>query len=103
MGTPWVRRTERYAHELTHLIFHRYVVVRSGWEWELPLFPSDFQTNSIYGNLAAALEWLAEGRVRVGGLYTRMSPQEAQQAYDNLLHMRALRLAIVFDWTALAD
>lgn len=99
VGAPWVRHTERYAHELTHLIFHRYVVLRSGWEWEVPLFPTDFSTNSIYGNLAAALAWLAEGRVRVSGLYARVPPQEAQQAYQDLLHGRAQRLGIVFDWS----
>ena len=101
VGAPWERRTERYAHEFTHLIFHRYVVVRSGWEWEVPLFPTDFCTNSIYGNLAAALAWLAEGRVRVEGLYMRVAPREAQQAYQDLLHMRVPRLGVVLDWTTL--
>lgn len=103
VGAPWERRTGRFAHELTHLIFHRYVVVRSGWEWEVPLFPTDFGSNSIYGNLAAALAWLAEGRIRVKGLYTSVSPREAQRTYQDLLHMRAPRLGVVFDWTTLGE
>src|SRR5204863_6310376 len=65
IGTPWQRRTDLPAHELLHLIFHRYVTVRSGWEWELPLHPTEFRTGSIHGNLAAALRWLSEGRVSV--------------------------------------
>lgn len=98
IGAPWARRTDLSAHELLHLVFHRYVVLRSGWEWELPLQPADFRNGSIYSNFAAALRWLSEGRVRVDGLYSLASPREAQQAYQDLLHQRAERLAVVFNW-----
>lgn len=100
VGTPWKRRSDLFAHELLHEIFHGYIVLRSGWEWELPVHPAEFRHNSIYGNLAAALGWLAEGRMQVDGLYTTASPREAQQAYQNLLHGRNEKLATVFDWTA---
>jgi threonine dehydrogenase-like Zn-dependent dehydrogenase len=100
VGTPWQRRTDLSAHELLHLVFHRYVILRSGWEWQLPLQPAEFRRNSILGNLAAALRWLAEGRVRVDGLYRTVSPRDAQQVYQDLLHQRHERLAAVFDWTA---
>ena len=99
---PWRRQTEIMAHELVHAVFHRYVTLRSGWEWELPLQATEFRSGSIYGNLAAALQWLAEGRVRVSELYAAVSPWEAQQAYQDLLHQRAERLAVVFDWESLA-
>jgi threonine dehydrogenase-like Zn-dependent dehydrogenase len=98
IGAPWQRKTDHVAHELLHLIFHRYVTLRSGWEWELPLHPTDFRTNSIYGNMAAALRWLAEGRVRVEGLFTLVHPRDAQQAYQDLLHQRTERPAVVFNW-----
>jgi threonine dehydrogenase-like Zn-dependent dehydrogenase len=101
VGTPWQRRTDLPAHELLRLVFHNYVVLRSGWEWQLPRHPTDFRHNSIVGNLAAALRWLAEGRVRVDGLYTLVSPREAQRAYQDLLHQRCERLAVVFDWSDL--
>ncbi len=99
VATPWKRQTDLYAHELLHTIFFKYVVMRSGWEWELPWQTTDFRTNSIFGNLAAALRWLAEGRIKVNDLYTKVPPREAQQAYQDLLHKRSPRLAIVFDWT----
>ena len=102
IGTPWKRQTDRYAHEIHHAIFHKYVVVRSGWEWELPRHPMDFVQNSIWGNLSAALGWLSEGRVRVEGIYDRVSPKEAQDAYQNLLHKRMERLAVIFDWRELS-
>lgn len=98
IATPWRRYTEMYAHTILHAIFHKYVVMRSGWEWELPGHPTDFRTNSIYGNLTAALKWLSEGRIHVDNLYTKISPRAAQQAYQNLLHKRSERLTYVFNW-----
>lgn len=98
VGTPWRRRTDLTAHELTHAVFFRYVTLRSGWEWELPLHEAEFRTNSIFGNFAAALRWLAEGHVRVERLYALVSPRDAQTAYQDLLHQRGERLAVVLDW-----
>jgi threonine dehydrogenase-like Zn-dependent dehydrogenase len=103
IGAPWKRRTELYAHELLNLVFFRYVVLRSGWEWELPLDPTEFRENSIFENYAAALRWLAAGRLSVEGLYTPSSPADAQQAYQDLLHQRTERLAVVFDWTKITS
>jgi len=98
VATPWRRRSDIYAHEVLRAAFHNYVVLRSGWEWELPRHRTDFQVNSIFGNFAGALRWLAEGRVRVDGLYALRPPREAPQAYQDLLHARAEGLTFVFDW-----
>ncbi len=98
IGTPWARRTDLTAHELLHAIFHRYVHLRSGWEWEVPLHPAPFRHNSILGQFTGALRWLAEGRIVVDGLYTLHVPSEAQEVYQALLHRRADRLLAMFDW-----
>lgn len=97
-ATPWQRRTELYAHELLHTIFTRYVVLRSGWEWELPLQATDFRTNSIYGNLTAAMQWIAEGRVNVTGLAALAPPDQANAAYRELQGQPAQHLTTLFDW-----
>ena len=99
VGVPWSRQTDLTAHDLLHAVFHRYVVLRSGWEWEVPHFPTDFRTGSLYGSFAAALRWLAEGRIRVDGLYATASPRDAQRVYQSLLHRDWPALAAVFDWT----
>jgi threonine dehydrogenase-like Zn-dependent dehydrogenase len=101
VGVPWARRTDFSAQTLTNAIFHKYAVVRSGWEWEVPRQPQDFVTGSIYANLAAAMNWLADGRVRVEGLYQVMSPRDCQQAYQGLLHHALDKSAVVFDWSRL--
>lgn len=99
VGAPWRRQTDLTAHELLHLVFHRYVHLRSGWEWELPLDPADFRSGSIFANLALALDWLAAGDIVVDDIYTLRPPSEAQAAYQDLLHHRGDRLAVVFDWS----
>lgn len=98
VATPWRRRSDLYAHEVLRAVFHNYVVLRSGWEWELPRQRTDFAVNSIYGNLAAALSWLAQGRIRVAGLYDVRRPRDPQSAYQDLLRAPGDRLTSVFDW-----
>ncbi len=99
IATPWRPFTDLPLHELHRVIFFNYVVVRSGWEWELPNHPADFSNGSVFGNLAGALNWLAEKRVAVDSIYSTYSPRDAQQAYQDLLHKKTDRLAVVFDWT----
>ena len=52
---------------------------------------------------AGALRWLQEGRVSVSNIYTKYHPADAQNAYQDLLHKRNNRLAVVFDWTDIAS
>lgn len=101
VGVPWKRQTDLTAHEILDAIFHRYAVVRSGWEWEVPRHPEAFRTGSILGNIAGAMRWLAEGRIDVSRLYETVSPRDVQQAYQRLLRKEVEGLAAVFDWTQL--
>lgn len=99
VGVPWRRQTEVFAHELLSLVFHKYVVLRSGWEWELPHHAADFSPHSIHTGLDTALRWLADNRIRTEGLIARADPRDAQRAYQDLLQRRADGLFTVFDWT----
>ncbi|MEZ4683206.1 MAG: zinc-binding dehydrogenase [Caldilineaceae bacterium] len=101
IGAPWAQRNEATAHELLRLIFFNYLTVRSGWEWQLPNHPTNFRGGSIFGNYAAGLQWLHDGQVKVDGLYELMNPQQAQQAYQDILHRRLTYLAPMFDWRGL--
>lgn len=98
VGVPWQKRTELSAFDLLHAIFHRYVVVRSGWEWEVPRQPVEFNGNSIIGNYEAALEWLAAGKLNVEALATSYLPSQGQEVYSGLLDQSLPTLAAVFDW-----
>ncbi len=102
IGVPWRQRTQIFAHELLNVIFHRYAVVRSGWEWEVPRRATDFRVGSIDANLQAALKWLGEKKINVSGLYSIYNPRDCQNAYQALLKAEEKSLAIVFDWTQTA-
>jgi threonine dehydrogenase-like Zn-dependent dehydrogenase len=97
-GTPWCKRTDISAFDLMTEIFHRFAVVRTGWEWEVPTHETDFRQNSHLGNYAAAMRWIAEGRVAVDGLAQLVSPEKAQEAYQDLMHQRTPTLSTIFDW-----
>ncbi|TFD50244.1 dehydrogenase [Cryobacterium frigoriphilum] len=97
-GTPWARRTDASAHELLHLIFHRYLHVRSGWEWQLPFSSEDFRSGSVLGNFGTALRWLDADRIAVTGLASLVSPRDAQEALTALAERRSDTLTYVFDW-----
>lgn len=98
IGAPWAQRNDATAHELLRLIFFNYLTVRSGWEWQLPNHPTNFRRGSIFANYAAGLQWLHDERVKVDGVYELMNPQQAQQAYQDILHRRLTSLAPMFDW-----
>jgi len=98
VGVPWQRRTDLSAHELLSVVFHRYAVLRSGWEWELPHRASAFSPHSIFGGFQLALRWLAEKRIPLEGLISLHDPADAQPVYQGLLHIRADGLFHLFDW-----
>lgn len=99
VGVPWVKRTELSAHELAHAVFHRYVVLRSGWEWELPIHAGHFQPHSIMGNLGQALNWLSEEKVQVNHTMRIVKPDQANAAYDGLHQKTNDALFVLFDWS----
>jgi threonine dehydrogenase-like Zn-dependent dehydrogenase len=99
VGVPWQRRTEIYAFDILHAVFHRYVVLRTGWEWEVPIHPAEFRGNSsIMENYVAAMEWIASGKIEVDKLATSYAPSEAQKVYSGLLDQSLPTLAALFDW-----
>lgn len=112
VGVPWRRQTEIYAHALLDLVFRNYVVLRSGWEWELPLQTVGFKwedllmgynnsPQSIFSGFRKALRWLAEGRIAGDDLILAVDPRDAASAYGDLMNRRTKSLFVTFDWTLL--
>jgi len=98
IGTPWVKKTDRSAYELVRAVFFNYVVLRSGWEWELPVEPEDFRPGSLIQNFETALAWLSTGRVKVDGLFSTADPERAQEVYGDLMKKQTEYLSTVFVW-----
>lgn len=97
VGVPWQRRTEIMAHDLLNVVFHHFVTVRSGWEWELPRYPEAFKPGDIASSHAGAMQWLKEGRVKTDGLAELANPADAQRIYDNLT--KSDHLTAIFRWS----
>jgi threonine dehydrogenase-like Zn-dependent dehydrogenase len=102
-GVPWKRNTDQYAHELLHLVFHRYIHLRSGWEWELPKFSSEFRPHSTYSSLELGLKWLAEGLLRTDSQIHKVSPLQVQETYINIANRKYNELFIMFDWSQIRE
>ena len=98
VGVPWTRRTNLQAFDVLYAVFHHYVTLRSGWEWELPFCPTDFRCGSIFDNLSGAMKWLREGRIRVEDLADIRSPHQAQESYEALAAGTAPKLTVFFNW-----
>lgn len=103
VGVPWHPQTNILAHELLSLVFHKYVILRSGWEWELPLHTSDFCPHSIFSSFEIALRWLASGRIQADKVMRQVDPRTAQSVYQDLLHRRTPELFVVFDWSRIVN
>ncbi len=98
VGVPWRRNTEIYAHDLLHAIFHRYIILRSGWEWQVPVHRQDFSQHSILDNHTTAMQWLADRRLNVEGLAGLYKPTLAQEVYSGLLDQSLATPTALFDW-----
>jgi threonine dehydrogenase-like Zn-dependent dehydrogenase len=98
VGAPWSQRADIQAHEFLREIFFNYVVLRSGWEWELPHHATDFRSGSIFGNYAEALRLLCTDSILLDGLYELLAPADCQAVYQDLMQRRSRTLFQVFDW-----
>lgn len=98
VGVPWKQSTDLTAHQLLNVVFNNYIVLRSGWEWELPHLSSDFHPHSTNSGFSLALRWLSEHRIPSQGLITLHQPENAQDVYQGLLHNKTNDLFQVFDW-----
>ena len=103
IGVPWQQRCDASAHQLLDLVFHRYIYLRSGWEWEIPRQALHFnQHRSIFGNIAIAMQWLAEKRIIIPhNVSQTFHPQDCNDVYQGHLHLTHQHLCSIFDWTQL--
>lgn len=99
VGLPWRPVSGVPAHEMLRVVFHRYVSIRSGWEYQVPDRREDFRDGSTRANLEAAVRWLEAGRITVDGLATVVAPESAAEAYASMHARTWPTLSAVFDWT----
>ncbi len=97
-GVPWKRNTDHYAHELLSLVFHNYAILRSGWEWELPIVSQEFRPYSFHGNIQTSMNWLCDRSNGLEELIRKVSPYDVQQVYEGLAQRSIQEPFVMFDW-----
>jgi threonine dehydrogenase-like Zn-dependent dehydrogenase len=105
VGTPWIADPTVGASAILEPIHLRYITVRSGWEWQLPIHDvrgersAIHQPGSFAQSTAYAFELLRTGKVRVRGLIThRVSPDQCQEVYERALDRKHEQLGVIFAW-----
>jgi 2-desacetyl-2-hydroxyethyl bacteriochlorophyllide A dehydrogenase len=98
IGAAWKRGTAVMAADVVRPIFTKYLALRSGWEWQIPLYGSR-PPGSIAGCTAWILACMQEGSLVIDELITdRVSAAQAPAAYANLLDRPAGHMGVVIDW-----
>lgn len=98
VGVPLARKTDLYALPILNAVFRSNIALRGGSEWQVPRHPQPYRHNSVFGNLATALEWIAQGRVKVDDLYEIRRPDEASALYPAFASGQVMAHSVVLDW-----
>ena len=96
VGAPWRREPEVAASSVVARVFERFLSLRSGWEWQVPLYGDE---RSVAGCTRWVLERLAAGSVATRPLVSgTITPGQAHAAYRVLDSEPDRHLTFVFDW-----
>ena len=105
VGTPWVADPAVPASDVFRAVHVRYLTLRSGWEWQLPLQETAgqpaaiHQPGSVTHSTAYAFTLLREGKVRVRELIThRTTPDDCQATYERAVDAKEQQLGVIFEW-----
>ena len=102
VGVPWQKRCDLDAHSILHAVFHNYVYLRSGWEWEIPLKVDHFSDiHTTKNNWSTCMKWLKDGRVKISeDIIGICDPNQANDIYQSHLNHKIDHLCSVFKWNA---
>jgi 2-desacetyl-2-hydroxyethyl bacteriochlorophyllide A dehydrogenase len=87
-------KTLQYFHLLPHCL-----TLNGALEFSYPTHENEFVKHSIERNASIVLNLINEGRLNIAPIYThKLSPREAQKAYDGLKNKPDEFIGVVFDW-----
>lgn len=102
VGSQWGVGTQNTdALRFLGTIFERYIHIRSGWEWQLPVLPTTFGPSSLVHNAESVLRWLDAGQIVVEPMLShQVAPESANFVYGEMVDNKDRYLGVVFDWQA---
>ncbi len=98
IGAAWKRDPAVIAADLIRPVFNKYLALRSGWEWQIPLYG-----NGREGSIALCSAWvldcIRDGTFRARELITdAIRPDEIGTAYHNLSTEPSRHMGVVIHW-----
>ena len=118
IATPWQRLSDIYAQEVLHAVFYRFVLLRSGFEHEIPLYSHEYPGNTLalqlveephvhfnnarfdaFSGFATALKWLEQGKIPLEGVVRTLTPENPNELYHAIMRREFEELLLVLDWS----
>lgn len=97
VGAPWRAEPGVAASAVVARVFERFLNLRSGWEWQVPLYG---EGRSVAGCTSWVLDRLSDGSVVTAPLVSgRVTPAQALQAYRSLDDDPEHNMTYLLDWT----
>jgi threonine dehydrogenase-like Zn-dependent dehydrogenase len=95
VGAPWRAEPDVPASSVVARVFERFLCLRSGWEWQVPLYGD----RSVAGCTNWAMRRLADGSLNAGPLISgRVTPDRVGQAYNLLDSQPDQHFTFLLDW-----
>ena len=101
LGSPRAAFETNMTKTLQHFhLFPHCLTLKGALEFTYPTHQQDFVKHSIERNAAIVLNLINEGKLNIKPIYShKISPSEAQSAYDGLKNKPDEYIGVVFDWT----
>ena len=95
VGAPWRAEAEVAASTVVARVFERFLSLRSGWEWQAPLYGD----RSVAACTRWALDRLAAGAIATAPLVSgKVSPEEAGSVYRMIDSDPERYVTFLLDW-----
>jgi 2-desacetyl-2-hydroxyethyl bacteriochlorophyllide A dehydrogenase len=98
LGSPRVP-VEGNLTELLSDVHLRWITIRGGLEWCLPVYSELPATESLYSKQQMIFDWIRRSELRLEPQVShRMNPEQIKEAYDGLLHQPETYTGVVIEW-----
>ncbi|PWM44948.1 MAG: hypothetical protein DBX47_05205 [Clostridiales bacterium] len=91
VGVPWKKTGDIDAFLPLNLAFYNFATVYSGWEVGIP-DPLRIHHHKM------AVEWLAEGKMTVEGMYEIRAREQIAQVYDEIYNKTTKSISTILKW-----
>ena len=96
VGAPWRDEPDVAASSVVARVFERFLCLRSGWEWQVPLYGEE---RSVAGCTRRVFDRLADGSVSTALLVSgTVTPEQAHTAYGVLDSEPESNFTFLLDW-----